>query len=495
MGIVKRQSIKGILTYALGAGIHFFTTLIIMNKFLPETYFAVFRSYFALITILGFIGLLGMNVIVGQQIPLLRLNKKDERQFNFATLAIAIIGSGILAVLLVVFKENISNWCKPAGNTIFPMFYYCIPIASFFGAIQWYFEFYSIATHRLTAPAIVREILNRGLLLLGVLGYSFEWWSIEVFFWIFGFTYALAAIILAVYCVAIRGFKVQITSKAFKIPEFTSSISYAAFNFGIVVFAICLINMDQSIAYKLLTDVQTSSYGLAMTIASMITIPYKPLAAILTPFMHEAWSKNDFKKLNEISVQSSINLTALGVLLFVLLWANMPNYFNSGYCKPIYFGLKMPLLILALGRVLDYASGCSTELLNTSPAYKKMLLFLVISFTIGIVSFYFLGKQFGEIGLAFGVLIQYLVFNGLKYRTLKKQFYINAYPAQVVKFLFLGLIILAINFFIPNKFNWIIDSIIRTLLIVIIYFLVLVKGNWLPDLNKVVSKFLPSFNK
>lgn len=488
MGIIKRQSIKGILTYGIGAGIHFFTTLIVMNRFLPEAYFAVFRSYFALTTVLGFVGLVGMHAVVSQQIPLFRMRNEDDRKFNFATLTLTLIGSGLLTLLLIVFKENISDWFKPAGNAVFPTYYYCIPLATFFGALQWYFEYYSVATHRLTAPAIVREILNRGLLLIGVIGYAYKWWTIDIFFWIFGGSYVLAALIMGIYCVAIRGFRIQWSASAWSIPEFKKSLPYGLFNFGIVAFAISIINMDQSISYKILTDIQTSTYGLAMTIASMITIPYKPLASILTPFMHEAWIRKDYHKLNEISNQSSINLVAMGVLLFLLLWANVPNYFNSGLCNAKYFGLAMPLLVLALGRVLDYGSGCSTELLNTSPSYKKMLLYLAISFAVGILSFYFLGKKYAEIGLAFGVFIQYIVFNGLKYYTLKKEYNINAYPKEIIKFLALGAIIYFANRLVPNGKNWVVDLIFRSAVIVIIYASVVYKKNWLPSLIKGGAK-------
>jgi O-antigen/teichoic acid export membrane protein len=223
----------------------------------------------------------------------------------------------------------------------------------------------------------------------------------------------------------------------------------------------------------------------------MITIPYKPLSSLLLPFMFEAWKNNDIEKLNDINKQSSINLSILGSLLFVLLVANIPNLLP--FIDPFYVALKWPLIIIGIGRLLDYTTGTSSELLLSAPTHKNMIGYMIITFLVSLLCYKLLIPAYHEIGAALSCTITLVVFNILKYQDLYRNYKMQ--PVSIVSFyaISLGLAILFIQNFIPQMGNSFVDAALRSSLIIIVYCTIILKTKWTPLMNEMVKKKLGKY--
>ena len=165
MGIIQRQSIKGTLVFIIGAAIHFSTMLLMIPKMLGEADQAVYRVVFSLILMFSVFGVGGANAALLKHLPDFENKPKERKVFNFVTFVYTIIVALITLALVYCSKNIIYAW-KGNSNAYLLNYFWCIPIGSFFATLLYYFEYYSIATHRLTAPSIVREIILKIIVLL-----------------------------------------------------------------------------------------------------------------------------------------------------------------------------------------------------------------------------------------------------------------------------------------------------------------------------------------
>lgn len=489
MGIIQRQSIKGTLVFIIGAAIHFSTMLLMIPKMLGEADQAVYRVVFSLILMFSVFGVGGANAALLKHLPDFENKPKERKVFNFVTLVYTIIVALITLALVYCSKNIIYVW-KGNSNAYLLNYFWCIPIGSFFATLLYYFEYYSIATHRLTAPSIVREIILKIILMASVLLYHFQYISIHTFFMLFALSYALGCAIMMVYCVLIRDFKIGFDKAIFKTIPFKEYIPYTFFIFILGILASLILNSDQPIVYGMLGAHATDIYGLAVTTASMITIPYKPLSAILLPFMYDAWGRNDTKKLNEINQESAKNLTAIGVLLYLLLVCNVHHLFQ--FVKPELAFFKMPLIIIGIGRVLDYTTGASTEMLISAPSHKRMVLFMSLTFLFSLGCYYFLIPIYKEVGAAIACTATLIFFNVLKYTHLKKRYNLQPFTKQTFYFLLLGTIIFLVQYYLPTVNNFIVDIIFRSGVITLLYCGIIYYFGWMPMVNNFIGK---KFNK
>jgi O-antigen/teichoic acid export membrane protein len=492
LGIIQRQSIKGIFIFVIGSGIHFITMLLLMPNVLSEADQAVYRVYASLIALFGVTGILGINGIVLKHLNVYEHKPAEKKVFNLATLLIASIGA-VGSVLVILLSKTIIYSIKHTASPYLMSYFWCVPVSVFFYVFIYYFEYYSIATHRLTAPAIVKEILLRGTLLLGVALIYFKLINIKTFFVLYACSHIVAAIILCVYCVLIRDFKLGFDKNIFAAINFKQYLPYSAFIFFTGLLAALILNLDQPIVYGMLGSRATDIYGLAVTTAAMITIPYKPLSSLLLPFMFEAWKNNDIEKLNDINKQSSINLSIIGSLLFVLLVANIPNLLP--FIDPFYVALKWPLIIIGIGRLLDYTTGTSSELLLSAPTHKNMIGYMIITFLVSLLCYKLLIPRYHEIGAALSCSITLVVFNILKYRDLYKNYKLQ--PVSIVSFYTIGLALLLLlaQSIIPQLGNSFLDAAIRSVLIIIVYLTIVWKMKWTPLMNEMAEKKLAKFIK
>jgi O-antigen/teichoic acid export membrane protein len=484
MGIIQRQSIKGTFVFVIGAGIHFLTMLWLMPNMLSEADLAVYRVYFSLIAIFSVIGLGGISALIIKHVGDFEKKSKELKVFNFVTLLFTVLFA-LITVVIIYASKNTLYAIKKTQSPYLLTYFYCIPISTFFYVLQYYFEAYCLATHRLTAPSIVKEILLKLLLLIGVVLYYFKYISISHFFLWYALTYCIGFLILLIYCIAIRDFRIAWDYKIFKQINFKSYVPYVSFIFFFGTLAACILNLDQVAVYGIAGSTATDIYGYAVTTAAMITIPYKPLSAILLPFMYEAWKKNDVAKINEINTQSAQFLSAIGSLLFLLLVANADNII---VLAPKFAAFKWPLFIIGFGRVLDFLTGSSTELLLSSPTHKKMIPFMIATFLFSLLCYKLFIPPYKEIGAAISCTLTLVFFNVLKFIHLKKYYQLQPIHKTSIYFILLSIALIIAQLLIPKSANFIIDIFIRSSIISILYLSIVYFCNWMPVVNQWMAK-------
>jgi O-antigen/teichoic acid export membrane protein len=487
MGIIQRQSLKGTLVYMVGSLIQFGTMVLLVPNVLGEADQAIFRVYASLIFLFSTFGYLGANALVIRHLHEYEHLPQHRKVLNGVTLVVTIFGA-LLSVCLIFASKTVIYELKGGNNPYLLTYFWCVPVSVFFSVIQGYFECYSIATHRITAPSIVREIILRGMFLLAIISYHYSWITIKGFFVWFTIGYAVSAVTNMLYCIAVRNFRISLSSKFLNLIPWRKYVPYAFFVFLIAGFAAIMLNVDQPIVYSMLGAKSVDIYGSAVTLAAMVTIPYKPLSSILLPFMYEAWHNKDMEKLNKISRESSVNLTIVGTVLLVLLLANLPTLFQ--FLPTMFEAMYLPLMILGIGRVLDFTTGASTEMVLSSPTYKYLAWFMAASVLLSLICYKVFVPAYGAIGAACVVSGNLLFFNCLKFWHLYKRYKLQ--PLHITSFyvILLGIGIYFAQLMLPHSLPWLLDLVVRSFVICLAFAVAAFRGNWVPFFTDIVHKAL-----
>jgi O-antigen/teichoic acid export membrane protein len=490
MGIIQRQSIKGTLVFVIGAGIHFFSMLILLPKLIPvdSPEQAIYRVYINLIMLFSVLGTGGIGGVVLKHLSDYDKNPLQKKAFNTVSFCFALACACLAVIFIYISKDVLYAW-KKTDSPFLLTYFWVIPFSTFFMTLLFYFESYSVATYRLTAPSVVKEIIMKAILCLAIFLFGTKVITAYQFFQLYAFSYFVGFIIISGYCVFIRGFRFSFDFIQIKKIPFQSFVPYLLYIFSIGVLATLILNIDQPIVYGMAGANSINIYGLAVTAASMITIPYKPLASILLPFMYDAWKTNDIEKLNKMNLESSRNLTAIGVLLYMLLVGNIQ--FLIAIIGQQFQPIVWPLIIIGIGRVIDYTTGTSSELMFSAPSHKKMIVFMALTFLFSLGCYYVFIPAYKEIGAAISCTLTLVFFNILKYFHLKKHYQLQPLAKESIYFIIVGIGILVVSYFIPSTNILIVDLVIKSSFLAGIYFGIVYYCNWMPVVNTFIKSKLP----
>ncbi len=492
MGIVKRQSIKGIAIFVIGAAIHFMTMLILMPNILSESDQALYRVYFSLIVMATSAGAGGVHVIIMKHYNNWQHKPEVLKTFNTINLFMLFCLCTLMVLGLYGCKSLIYSW-KGNSSPLLLKYFWVVPFSAVFSALIIYFEAYSISTHRLTAPSIVKEIVMRVFLLGSIFLYHLGKISITTFFTFYACSYLLGFLILFFYCYQFRGFKLGFNKFHFNEIAYKQYLPFFFYILIIAVLATFMINSDQVIMYSMQGAKSTDIYGYAVTCASLITIPYKPISSFILPFLYEAWNKNDLNKIKEISDATSKNLSVLGVLLCLLLIINIPLLYSFVPQNLALF--KWPLIILGVGRVLDYTTGVSTEILLTAPKYKLYGYCLIATYLFSILMYKLLIPSYYELGAALATAFTLVFVNVLKFIVLKKYYGLQPIVKESIFCILIGVILYLLIQVIPSFENIWVNTIYKSTLTFFTYVILVHKLNLAPQASDAWRGFLRGFKK
>jgi peptidoglycan biosynthesis protein MviN/MurJ (putative lipid II flippase) len=114
--------------------------------------------------------------------------------------------------------------------------------------------------------------------------------------------------------------------------------------------------------------------------------------------------------------------------------------------------------------------------------------------TLSIPLNFFLIKYFGLYGLAFSNLAAIVIYNAMRYFFLYKKFKLQPYTLNHLYFFILIILLIIGLYLMPSLQNFIVDGIVKTIVYIVVYYLVLSKINPAPELTNMFFDFLEKRN-
>jgi len=154
-------------------------------------------------------------------------------------------------------------------------------------------------------------------------------------------------------------------------------------------------------------------------------------------------------------------------LLFIGIWGNIDNVFYM--IKPDYLPGKMVIFFIGIANLFDIALGVSPHIIVNSKYYKYLSYFLFGFAILIVVTNLLLIPVYGIVGAAIASMFSKFVFNLVKYLFLYYKFRLQPFTFKFVLLVLIALGSYWISTFLPAFSNYIVDIILRSSLIFILF--------------------------
>jgi O-antigen/teichoic acid export membrane protein len=488
MGIVIRQSTKSVFITYIGVGIGVINTLWLLPYALTEEQLGLYRAIISAAILFATFASFGSANLPFRFFFYFKDYKNRHNGILFFILLLGCAGFLVFTLFFLQFRYLfVSAFMRNAPlilNYYFPLIFFTF-ILLFINI----FESYNIIQQNPVIPIFSREILTRGFLSVGLLLFLFCKFTYYYLILIFIGSYGIILLFLIYYTKTQNYLFVKPDLRIFKSPllkemfVFTGLISLGN------VSGIIITNIDSLMlsAYSGLKS--TGIYSISFFIAAFIAVPKKALSQVLIPMVSEANKNNDKIKINELYKKSSITQLVIGGFLFLLIWLNIENIFKLIPHGSIYSQGKWVVFIIGLGYIFDMTTGINQEIVGTSKYYKIDLLFYPILGLIAIGANMFLVPRYGMIGAAMATAFTIFLLNTVRFFFLLLIFKIQPFSFNTIKALSIFILVIIINYFIPDIHNhFLYDIILRSSVITAVFIFLVISLKTSEDINLTFYK-------
>lgn len=489
MGIVVRQSIYNSLASYLGVIIGAINTIVLFPNIFTADEFGLTRVIGAAATLFSSFSLFATPNSTIKFFPFFKDKSKKHNGFLFYILSIPLIGYIIFLVISYVFKDNIIN--HYSGKTdLFGEYFNYIPLLVFY---MMYFKIFD-AYLRGILKTVIQSFLNNVVLRFSwtilIILYYYDTLSFEQFIFYYFNMYALILLILVVYTAYLKQLFILPDFRMFTKERIQEMLIYALFIILGSSSAMLAGTIDSLMIGALIEDglSNVAFYSVALYMGTVIIIPYQSLVRIANSIISESWKKNDIQEIEHIYKQSSLNLLIAGSLIFLGIWLNADNIFQI--LPEEYSSAKYVLLYVCLAKLYDVSTGVNSSIIQFSPFYKLMLYFNIILVVLLIATNYLLIPFMGIEGAALATLISIFATNTLRLLMIKAKMGILPFDKRSLGVLLVGGVTYLVVYFIPPLDSFILDTILRSAVITILFVTPIYLLNISKEFTGVINKLL-----
>jgi O-antigen/teichoic acid export membrane protein len=487
LGVIQKQSISGVIWSYIGVGLGFITTVFLFTKFLSTEEIGLLRLLVSYSSVMAIFASLGMNVVTVKLFPYFRDPEKRHNGFFGIALLVSLLGFLLASLVYILFQPLIIENAQEKSALFIPYFYVVIPFTFFvllFGLLDTYYR----VLYNAVKGIVYKEVVQRIVIILAVVLYYFGWIDFMLLVWLNVFAYVVPTILFVVSLIRTNQLHLR-PGFAFVNKSLKKEILSVAF-FGIIAsFSGVLI---QSIDVIMVNDYLglslTGVYAICFFFGALILVPMRTMGKISSVVIADAWRNNDNVAIENIYKKSSLSLSVLGLLLFIGIWGNIDNVFHLIGDK--YLSGRYVIFFIGLANLTDVLMGMSSHILVNSKYYRWQTYLLIIFAGLVVLSNILLIPVYGIIGAALASFISKFVFNGLKFLFVYKRLGLQPFIFRHVILLAISVGAWYVSTLVPPLPNYILDIIVRSAIITILFGLPVYYLNISEDINRKIDDIL-----
>jgi O-antigen/teichoic acid export membrane protein len=152
---------------------------------------------------------------------------------------------------------------------------------------------------------------------------------------------------------------------------------------------------------------------------------------------------------------------------------------------PSYGGMSLLMLILGISKLIDLGTGLNGHILQLSRHWKIDLFTNMFFVLISIILNYFLTRNYGIVGTAFGSLIAIILFNFIRFYYIKRIYGMQPFSwRNGLTLLVAGVLTFVLYSIVFHDFIWI-NLIIKSVLFVLIFAFIVIRFNISPEITEL----------
>ena len=480
MGIVINQSIKNTIITYFGFGIGAINALFLYTIFLGKLHYGI------VVFVISAANILMPLMAFGVQNTLIRFYSKynsDAERDNFLSLMLFLPLILILPtfVFLYFFYPQITFFILNENPNVAP-FLWLIPLV---GIFMGYFEiFYAwVKVHfQSVFGNFLSEVVTRVIVLFLLILVSQNWLEKDVFVYSLSAVYGFQCLAMTVYAIHVKRpvFK-------FQLPNNTKEIfSYSIFIIASGTVTVMLIDFDKVIipAYQNISS--NAFYSVAVFIAMVIAVPSRAMMQIIYPITAQLLNENKFEELNVLYKKSAINLQVFGGLIMLGIFLNCKELYQL--IPKEYSGGIMVVFLIGLSKFYDMIIGNNAAIILNTKYYRWFLFFGIVLVVSMIGLYMILIPIYGIVGAALATLIAVFIYNTIKVLFVFWKMYLFPFTIKTVYSFGIIIVVFIMFYFWDFDFHPILNIVIKSILITIVYGLLNYKFKISDEMNEIFHK-------
>jgi O-antigen/teichoic acid export membrane protein len=492
LGIIQKQSISGTIYSYLGVILGFVITALLLTHFLTTDEVGLLRVIVSYATLFAQFAGLGFTVVSVKMFPHFRDANNKHHGFLGLSLLIGMIGFVIAVIIYLLFQPVIIDQSQEKSQLFNQYFYYVIPLM-FFTLLFNIFDTYYRVLYNAVKGIFYREVIQRIIILFVILIYYFQF--IDFHWMVILYLLAMITPTLLLFISLIKSGQLHLKLELSFINRGLRNemISVGFFSLMASFSGMLVMNIDILMINNMLGLSAAGIYTITFFFGTLILVPLRTMGKISSVVVAEAWKANDLYTIKNIYKKSSISLSVIGLLLFIGIWGNIDNVFHL--IKPIYLPGKMVILFIGIANLFDIFLGVSSQIIVNSKYYKYLSYFLFGFAILIVLSNFLLIPVYGIVGAAIASMISKFIFNLVKYLFVYTKFKIQPFTWKFLLLIFIGIGSYWISTFIPVFSNFIIDIIIRSAVILIVFMVPVYAFSISNEINERIENILSIIRK
>ncbi len=487
MGIIVNQSVKGtIYTYA-GVILGFVTTGILLPRIYSTEQVGLLKILVAYSSLVAQFGTLGFNGVTIRLFPFFKDAKSGHHGFLPLAILTGIVGFLLTLGLYLIFKNWFFEFCSQKSPLLVE---YLDPliILIFFQIFFILLDGYYTALLNSIHGTFLREVFQRVLIVIGIALFYFD--LIDFHQFVFGYIGAMSVptIFIAFTLIKEKQFTLKADFSYLKKPLLNSIGLMALFSIINGLSVLIIQTVDTIMVNGMIGLSATGVYSVCFFFGLFVSLPARAILKIANIVSAVAWKNNDLNMIRNIYEKSCITLFIIGVFMFLGLWVNIDNIFKI--LGPDYIAGKWVIFFIGLGNLIDMTTGANSSILGASPNYKVQTLFLIVLVISLISTNLLLIPSIGITGAAIGGAISLTVLNLLRFLYLWYKFKLQPFNSKFILIAAIGIMAYYITTFIPILPEFILDILIRSSVLTILFALPIYFLKISPDINDKANDFL-----
>ncbi|WP_158729022.1 MULTISPECIES: oligosaccharide flippase family protein [unclassified Flavobacterium] len=482
MGIVLNQSLKNTIITYVGFGIGGINTIYLYPVFLGATFYGLTNYVTSCANVIMPLFAIGMQNTLVKFYSQYKTEEEKCRFLSFTVLFPLLLIIPMLLIGLFFYDEILFFLSKK--NAIVKNYIWLIP---FIGLCMAYFEiFYAWARVHMHSVFgnFIKEVGLRLFSLFLLIGVYYKWLTVE------GFVYATAGLYFLAFLVTMfYAFSIQKPTFQFTIPVNTKEI--LTYTFYIILsgsVANLLLDGDKMILNQYMHIENIAFYSVATYIALVISVPSRAMHQIVYPITARLMHENKQEELNDLYKKTSINLQVVGGLVMLGIFVNINQLYDM--VPKEYSGGILVVFMIGISKYFDLILGNNNAIIFNTKYYRTVLFLGVglVALTIGLNMIFI--PIYGIMGSAFATLLSITIYSLAKLLFVVKRLHLYPFTKQTLHSLLITFLLFLMFYFWEFPFNPIINILLKSILITILYVYVNYKFVVSIEINEAINVVL-----
>ena len=422
MGVIINQSVKNMLTTYVGFGLGALNTLFLYTYFLDQEHYGLVSFLLSAANLMWPFMAFGVHSTIVKFFTSYKTKEEKDKLLNLALylpLAISLILGGIGHFTY----EFLLNYFSDGNELVKPYVWliYLLAIATAYFEI---FFAWAKIYYKSTFGNFMKEVVHRlGTTILLFLVY-FDLLEVNHFMYGVGLVFLIRLLVMGAYAFKLHSptLKFSFPSNLIRVLKYTALILIAA------SVATALLDLDKVMIESYLPIENVAIYGIGVYIATVISVPQKAMHQITNPITAEYLNTRNFKKLEDLYKKSSINLSIVSALIFILIITNVHMLYEL---IPKEYSLSILIvLLISLVKLYDNILAINNSILFNSDYYRIVLAIGVLLVILAFLLNLFFIPRFGIEGAAIASFLAFFIYNTSKLILVEQKFKMNPFTKQ-----------------------------------------------------------------